>query len=178
MTERPENLLGVLALLIVDDMQAAGDDATDAPGLTGRAILNAIGMYPGCTIEQLRAVVDLSHSATVRAVASLVDGALVRKMPNADKRAVSLMLTPAGRRAADRTLLRRKAILERLTHHLSERERAQFELLLLKILWHETRDAGHAARLCRLCAEAPCLAAGCPVECSLEGRPIPARRTR
>lgn len=173
MTERAENLLGVLALLIVDDMQTAGDDATDTPGLTGRAILNAIGMYPGCTIEQLRAVVDLSHSATVRAVASLVDGALVRKLPNADKRAVSLMLTPAGRRAADRMHAHRNGVLERVTHHLSERERAQFESLLLKMLWHETRDAGHAARVCRLCDDASCLAAGCPVECRLEGLPIP-----
>lgn len=100
MTERPENLLGVLALLIVDDVLATGIDETDATGPTSRAILNAIGMYPGCTIEQLCAVVDLSHSATVRAVASLIDGTFVRKSPNADRRAVSLMLTAAGRRAS------------------------------------------------------------------------------
>jgi DNA-binding MarR family transcriptional regulator len=176
MTERPENLLGVLALLIVDDVQPTGDDKTDTPGPTTRAILNAISLYPGCTIEQLRTVVDLSHSATVRAVANLVDDALVRKSPNVDRRAVSLMLTPAGRRATDRMRARRNETLKRLTCHLSERERMQLESLLLKMLWHETRDTAHAARLCRLCDEAQCLAAGCPVECRAEGLPIPARR--
>jgi DNA-binding MarR family transcriptional regulator len=178
MTERRENLLGALALLIVDDLQATGADETDAPALTTRAILNTIGMYPGCTIEQLSGVVDLSHSATVRAVASLVDGALVNKSPNADRRAVSLMLTAAGRRVTDRMRARRNEILTRFTHHLSERERMQLESLLLKMLWGETRDTQHAARLCRLCDEPRCLAAGCPVECRAEGLPIPARRAR
>lgn len=178
MTERPENLLGVLALLIVDDLQAAGEAEADAPGLTARAILNAVHMYPGCTIEQLRTVVDLSHPATVRAVAGLVDAALVRKLPGTDKRAVSLTLTAAGRAVVDRTLARRAAILERLTSNLNERERKQLDALLLKMLWHETRDETHAMQLCRLCDEAPCLAAGCPVECRAEGLPMPAGRTR
>lgn len=166
MTERPENLLGVLALLIVDDVLATGIDETDATGPTSRAILNAIGMYPGCTVEQLRAV------------ASLIDGTLVRKLPNADRRAVSLMLTAAGRRATDRMRAHRNEILKRFTHHLSERERErmQLESLLLKMLWHETRDIWHAVRLCRLCDEAQCIAAGCPVDCRAKGLPIPARR--
>jgi DNA-binding MarR family transcriptional regulator len=178
MTERPENLLGVLALLIVDDLQAAGEDEADAPGLTARAILNAIATYPGCTIEQLRAVVDLSHPATVRAVAGLVDAALVRKSASADKRAVALTLTPAGRQVVNRLLARRNAILQRLTRHLDERERKQLDTLLVKMLWHETRDMAHATQLCRLCEDAPCLAAGCPVECRAQGLPVPAGRTR
>lgn len=178
MTRRLENLLGVLALLIVDDLQAAGEDETDAPGLTARAVLNAVHMYPGCTIEQLRTAVALSHPATVRAVAGLVDAALVDKSPGADRRAVSLTLTAAGRQVVNRTLARRNAILERLTSHLSERERNQLDTLLLKMLWNETRDPAHAMQLCRLCDEAPCLAAGCPVECRAEGLPMPAGRTR
>ncbi|WP_322015710.1 MarR family winged helix-turn-helix transcriptional regulator [Paraburkholderia sp. J12] len=178
MTERLENLLGVLALLIVDDLQAAGEEETDAAGLTARSILNAVHMYPGCTIEELRTAVGLSHPATVRAVAGLVEADLVKKVPGADRRAVSLTLTAAGRRVVDRTLANRNAILERLTRHLNARERQQLDALLLKMLWSETRDPAHAMQLCRLCDEAPCLAAGCPVECRSEGLPMPAGRAK
>ena len=168
----------MLALLIVDDLQAAGEAETDASGLTARAILNAVHMYPGCTIEQLRTAAGLSHPAAVRAVAGLVDAGLVNKAPGADRRAVALTLTAAGRRAVDRTLSSRNQILQRLTSHLNERERNQLDALLLKILWNETRDPGHSMQLCRLCDEAPCLAAGCPVDCRAEGLPMPAGRTR
>nr|WP_218883825.1 MarR family winged helix-turn-helix transcriptional regulator [Burkholderia guangdongensis] len=166
-------MLGVLALLIVDELQSADQSDADTLGFTARAMLNAVGMYPGCTIEQLRTAVDLSHPAAVRAVGGLVDAALVRKQASADRRAVSLTLTPAGRAAANRTLAHRDRMLKRLTGHLDETERAQLDALLVKILWHETRDPAHAMQLCRLCDDKPCLAAGCPVECREEGLPMP-----
>ncbi|MGF6755751.1 MarR family winged helix-turn-helix transcriptional regulator [Paraburkholderia sp. GAS42] len=174
MTQRTENLLGVLALLVTDEMNA--QDAHEAlAGPTSRAMLNAIGMYPDSSIELLRDAVELSHPAAVRAVAGLVDAGLVDKKPGPDKRSVALALTSTGKREANRLRLVRERVLKRIVGRLEDNERQIFEDLLIKILWHETRDASHAMQLCRLCDDGPCLKAGCPVECRDLGLPMPAR---
>jgi DNA-binding MarR family transcriptional regulator len=174
MTQRTENLLGVLALLVTDEMN--NQEAIPAlAGSTARAMLNAVGMYPDSSIELLRDAVDLSHPAAVRAVAALVDADLVEKKPGPDKRSVALALTPAGKREANRMRIARERLLKRIVGHLDPAERDVFEDMLIKILWHETRDASHAMQLCRLCDEGPCLKAGCPVECRDQGLPMPER---
>jgi DNA-binding MarR family transcriptional regulator len=172
MTRRTENLLGVLALLVTDELDAQ----PTIPALTGptaRAMLNAIGQYPDSSIELLRDAVDLSHPAAVRAVAGLVDAGLVEKNAGSDKRSVALALTAAGRREASRLRTARGRMLERIVARLDDDERAVFEQLLIKILWNETRDAPHAMQLCRYCDDKPCLKAGCPVECREQGLPMP-----
>jgi DNA-binding MarR family transcriptional regulator len=175
MTQRTENLLGVLALLVTDEMN--GQEAIPAlAGPTARAMLNAVGMYPDSSIELLRDAVDLSHPAAVRAVAALVDAGLVEKKPGPDKRSVALGLTPTGKREANRMRTARERMLKRIVGRLDDAEREVFENMLIKILWHETRDASHAMQLCRLCDDGPCLKAGCPVECRDQGLPMPARR--
>ena len=174
MTQRTENLLGVLALLVTDEMSAQTTVAALA-GPTARAILNAVGQYPDSSIEVLRDAVDLSHPAAVRAVAGLVEAGLIEKKPGADKRAVALALTTAGRREAKRMQTARERMLQRVVSRLDDDERVVFEDLLIKILWHETRDPAHAMQLCRLCDDGPCLAAGCPVECREQGLPMPER---
>lgn len=177
MTQRTENLLGVLALLVTDEMNAQNTVAAVAAvtGPTARAMLNAVGQYPDSSIEMLRDAVDLSHPAAVRAVAGLVEAGLIEKKPGADKRAVALALTAAGKREAKRMQTAREQILQRVLSRLDEDERIVFEDLLIKILWHETRDPAHAMQLCRLCDEGPCLKAGCPVECRDQGLPMPQR---
>ncbi|MGF7131544.1 DNA-binding MarR family transcriptional regulator [Paraburkholderia sp. EB58] len=174
MTQRTENLLGVLALLVTDEMNAQNTVAALA-GATARAMLNAVGQYPDSSIEVLRDAVDLSHPAAVRAVAGLVEAGLIEKKPGADKRAVALALTAAGRREAKRMQTARERMLQRVVGRLDDDERAVFEDLLIKILWHETRDPAHAMQLCRLCDDGPCLKAGCPVECREQGLPMPER---
>jgi DNA-binding MarR family transcriptional regulator len=174
MTQRTENLLGVLALLVTDEMNAQNTVPALA-GPTARAMLNAVGQYPNSSIEVLRDAVDLSHPAAVRAVAGLVDAGLIEKKPGADRRAVSLALTTAGRREAKRMQAARERMLQRVVGRLSDDERVLFEDLLIKILWHETRDPAHAMQLCRLCDDGPCLKAGCPVECREMGLPMPPR---
>jgi DNA-binding MarR family transcriptional regulator len=138
-------------------------------------MLNAVGQYPNSSIEVLRDAVDLSHPAAVRAVAGLVDAGLIEKKPGADRRAVSLALTTAGRREAKRMQAARERMLQRVVGRLSDDERVLFEDLLIKILWHETRDPAHAMQLCRLCDDGPCIKAGCPVECREMGLPMPPR---
>ena len=78
MTQRTENLLGVLALLVSDEINAQTTAAALA-GPTARAMLNAIGQYPASSIEVLRDAVDLPHPAAVRAVAGLVEAGLIEK---------------------------------------------------------------------------------------------------
>ncbi|WP_176057352.1 MarR family winged helix-turn-helix transcriptional regulator [Paraburkholderia sp. BCC1876] len=174
MTQRTENLLGVLALLVTDEMNAPPDAAALA-GPTARAMLNAIGQYPDSSIEVLREAVDLSHPAAVRAVAGLVDAGLVEKNAGADKRAVALSLTADGKREVKRLRTARDRMLQRVVGRLDDRERDVLENLLIKILYSETRDPAHAMQLCRLCDDGPCLKAGCPVECREQGLPMPER---
>ncbi|OAJ53602.1 MarR family transcriptional regulator [Paraburkholderia ginsengiterrae] len=174
MTQRTENLLGVLALLVTDEMNA--QPAVDAlAGPTARAMLNAIGQYPDSSIEVLREAVDLSHPAAVRAVAGLVEAGLIEKKSGADKRSVALALTAAGKRENRHLQTARDRMLQRIVGRLDGREREVLEGLLIKILWNETRDPAHAMQLCRLCDDGPCLKAGCPVECREMGQPMPAR---
>ncbi|NTX30823.1 winged helix-turn-helix transcriptional regulator [Burkholderia pyrrocinia] len=172
MTHRAENLLGVLALLIGDEMSRL-DVATTPAGQTARAMLNAVGQYPDSSIELIRDAVGLSHPAAVRAIAGLVDAGLVDKRPGTDKRSVALGLTPAGHAEMLRLRDAREHLLSRIAGRLDAHERATLEQLLIKILWQETRDPSHSMQLCRFCDEAPCLAAGCPVDCREHGRPMP-----
>jgi DNA-binding MarR family transcriptional regulator len=174
MTQRTENLLGALALLVTDEMYTLATPPALA-GPTARAMLNAIGQYPDASIELLRDAVALSHPAAVRAVAGLVDAGLVEKRAGADKRSVALALTGAGRREVKRLQSARESMLARIVGHLDGDERTALENLLIKMLWHETRDPAHAMQLCRFCDDGPCLAAGCPVECREEGLPMPPR---
>ncbi|WP_322049890.1 MarR family winged helix-turn-helix transcriptional regulator [Paraburkholderia bannensis] len=174
MTQRTENLLGALAVLVTDELYAL-DTVPALSGATTRAMLNAIGQYPGASIELLRESVALSHPAAVRAVAGLVEAGLVDKLAGVDKRSVSLALSAAGRREVKRLQRARDAMLTRVVGHLSNKEREVFEDLLIKMLWHETRDPAHAMQLCRFCDEGPCLKAGCPIECRDEGLPMPSR---
>lgn len=174
MTQRTENLLGVLAVLVTDEMN--GQDTPPAlAGATARAMLNAIGQYPDSSIEVLREAVDLSHPAAVRAVAGLVDARLVEKKTGDDRRSVALALTAAGKREMNRVRAARERMLKRIVGRLDEPERVAFEDLLIKILWEETRDPAHAMQLCRFCDDGPCLKAGCPVECREQGLPMPER---
>jgi DNA-binding MarR family transcriptional regulator len=174
MVQRTANLLGVLAVLVNDDLSLPSTLPALA-GPTARAMLNAIGQYPDSSIEVLREAVALSHPAAVRAVAGLVDAGLVEKKAGSDKRSVALALTPSGRREASRLRMARGRLLERIVGRLGDDERAVFEDLLIKILWNETRDASHAMQLCRFCDDKPCLKAGCPVECREQGMPMPGR---
>lgn len=174
MTQRAENLLGALAVLVTDEMYALNTLPALA-GPTTRAMLNAIGQYPDASIEQLRDAVALSHPAAVRAVGGLVDAGLVEKRAGVDKRSVALALTGAGRREVKRLQSARGNMLTRIVGHLDGNERKVLEDLLIKMLWHETRDPAHAMQLCRFCDDGPCLKAGCPIECRDEGLPMPVR---
>ncbi|MDD5028842.1 MAG: MarR family transcriptional regulator [Rhodoferax sp.] len=165
---RSINLLGALALATMDKLRNEPVDT-----LTTRAALLALSKYPGCSIDALRANLGLSHPATVRVVAGLMHSGLLTKTTGTDRRSVALTLSTEGHDAVAQALHQRQQALSQMLQPLSARELRQFEALALKILWHETRDAAHALKICRLCDEADCLAQGCPVECKECGQAQP-----
>jgi DNA-binding MarR family transcriptional regulator len=152
-------------------MDKLRDEPTNT--LTTRAALLALSKYPGCSIDALRANLGLSHPATVRVVAGLMQAGLLTKTTGTDRRSVALNLTTEGHAAVAQALQQRQQVLSQMLQPLSARELRQFETLALKILWNETRDAAHALKICRLCDEADCLTQGCPVECKECGQALP-----
>ena len=77
---------------------------------------------------------------------------LIARQPDpADRRAVRLHLTAAGRRAARRIIAQRRAALVALLAPLGERETADLERLLEPLLAGVTASAEDANRICRLC---------------------------
>lgn len=163
-----DNLLGALALLVYDNVDA---QLSRASGLnaTAQAALLCVDTYATCSIDQLRVALGLSHAAAVRCVAGLADAGWVDKTPGEDRRSVSLQLTLAGRAVQKRLLEARAGVLGAITSVLGEAERRELEALLRKLLWNATADEAQGMKLCRLCDCGPCLKCNCPVEARLQG---------
>jgi MarR family transcriptional repressor of emrRAB len=164
--ERTLNLLGAFALGLADDIRATTEagahHAANAP-----AAIVSIGNSPGETIETLSRILDLSHSATVRAVDRLEADGLVERRPGADARATALFLTRGGRRRFVRILAARRRVLEDALAALGADDRATLDRLLCKMLGSASRDRSQADHVCRLCDESVCPADTCPVEATV-----------
>lgn len=158
---RLSNLLGAWALAISDRM-AGAVEASAGRGSQAPAALVALDQFAdGSTIEELRQVLGLSHSAAVRLIDSLVADGHVRREPAAqDRRSVALTLTASGRTTARRiSAARQRAIettLEGLTNaelraltRLAERLTADVASLRLGERREGTTPTG--GWLCRLC---------------------------
>ena len=158
---RLSNLLGAWALGISDRVVGAAE-ASAGRGSQAPAALVALHQFAaGSTIEELRAVLGLSHSAAVRLTDGLVaDGHVARARATHDRRSVALRLTASGRSTAQRIIAARhraiEATLERLTEvelraltGLAERLTADIADLRL----NERREGAPPAGgwLCRLC---------------------------
>jgi len=111
---RLENLFGAMSLALVDKMEKAFADETGL-GPSAIAAIVQIGTEPGLTIETLRRMIALSHSATVRLVDQLVASGLVLRAGGVegDKRARSLQLTERGRELFERSLAARRSVIHR-----------------------------------------------------------------
>ena len=106
------NTLGALSLVIADRINAAVEPIA-AFGPSAPAAVTALHEFlDGGSITQLSSVLGLSHSGTVRLVDRLGAAGLVRRVAADDGRAVSLVLTSRGRRAAIRILGARQESLD------------------------------------------------------------------
>ena len=113
-------------------------------------------MAGGASIDSLARILGLTHSGTVRLVDRLAAAQLVERRIGADARAVSLHLTPAGRRVARRVAAAREAALEQVLAPLSERQREQLNSLLSAMFQGLAADAESGRRVCRLCDTEGC----------------------
>ncbi len=160
-----ENLVGALALALVDRLQADAQALAPEPGPAAAAVA-LIGHAPGLSIERLRRAVALSHSAAVRLVDRLVADGLVQRITAAnDRRAVALRLTPLGETQGAAILAARQGGLAEAMAALSPDERQQFGTLAEKLLRALVRTPDRAYRSCRLCNYRACV--DCPVDDTL-----------
>ena len=110
---RLAQLLGVTALAAVDRLRPPVEDEAGHGGSAAAALVH-LHAWPGESLESLRSVLGISQPATVRTVNRLVADGLLERRPGPDRRTAALILTGAGRAAAERVLAVRAAALRRL----------------------------------------------------------------
>jgi MarR family transcriptional regulator, negative regulator of the multidrug operon emrRAB len=149
------NLLGALALGVSDRLSANSDAAA----------LITLLERDELTIEWLRRIVGLSHSATVRVVDRLAAEGLVERLAGHDGRSVFVRLSARGRRVATRARGAREAQLTELVRPLNDEERAALVALADKLAVQLVTGRWQARSVCRLCDHGSCAEAGhCPVD--------------
>jgi DNA-binding MarR family transcriptional regulator len=163
--DRAENLLGALALVITDrsaDAMAAAAGRTESAPAALSALLHFLDRP---SVDQLRQVLGLTPSGTVRLVDRLAESGYVQRGPGADGRSVSVSLTGTGFRAARDVCAARVRVLREALSALTPAERAAFDELAGKILAAMIRPPGAVRWMCRLCDVGACRGApgGCPV---------------
>jgi DNA-binding MarR family transcriptional regulator len=163
--DRPANVLGALALAVADevaDVTAAAAGRADSAAAALAALLHFLDRP---SVDQLRQVLGLTSSGTVRLVDRLSESGYVRREPGADGRSTAITLTPAGRVAAEHVCRARADVLDRVLAVLSPADRAQLDVLAGKILVGMMRPPGAVRWICRLCDTGICRGSpgGCPV---------------
>ncbi|MGZ9723263.1 MarR family winged helix-turn-helix transcriptional regulator [Rhizobium miluonense] len=163
-TLRLENLFGAMSLALVDKMEKAFADETGF-GPSAVAAVIQIGSEPGLTIETLRRMIALSHSATVRLVDQLVASDLVLRAGGVegDKRARSLQLTEVGQVLFDKSLAARRAVIERAFKGLKPEETEQLGRLVEKLLPALVDLGDDQDVVCRVCDQGVCDQDRCPI---------------
>ena len=161
---RLENIFGAMSLALVDKMEKAFADETGL-GPSAIAAVVQIGTEPGLTIETLRRLIALSHSATVRLVDQFVASDLVLRAGGVegDKRARSLQLTESGRALFDKSLAARRAVIHRAFKALGPDETEQLGRLAEKLLPALVDLGDDQDVVCRVCDQGVCDQDRCPI---------------
>ena len=165
---RTTNLLGAAVTALNDELEAATATAAEH-GAAFPAALVSVHWAPGLSIEQLRRILGLSHSGTVRLLDRLEREGAVKRKAGQDGRSVAVHLTAQGRRHMRTILDRRRSVMDNALELLAPPEQDQLRHLVEKLLASMTRDREHADHICRLCDEAACPIAACPVEGAAQG---------
>jgi MarR family transcriptional regulator, negative regulator of the multidrug operon emrRAB len=158
---RLTNLVGAWTLAVADRLTAAAATAAARGGQAPAALVALHEFASGRTIDELRGVLGISHSATVRLIDALVaDGQVSRTHHTTDRRSVALTLTPAGHRTARRILAARHQAVHDALAGLSEPEQRSLlrlaetltgQLVDLKLDERARPKAPPSGWLCRLC---------------------------
>jgi MarR family transcriptional repressor of emrRAB len=159
---RAANLLGALAIGVADRLERATEAVAGRSGSRAAALVN-LAQWPGDTIEELRHMVGLTHSATVRVVDGLVADGLIQRVHVGGGPAVRPEVTPAGQAEAHKVLAARHDVLDSLVAPLSEAEIATFTEIAERLLRTLTHDFNAGELICRLCELDACPQDRCPV---------------
>jgi len=160
------NLLGALSLALTDAQQQAAREASGL-GTSACAALVVLSFYPGSSIAALAPILGLTHSVVVRLADTLVGQGLVARTAGAvDKRQVRLSLTPAGAVTSRAILEARRQTLDTALAAVPEAIRDAAGVAISAMLTGLTRSRAQADHICRMCDEAVCPGADCPVECA------------
>ncbi|MEM6708426.1 MAG: MarR family transcriptional regulator [Pseudomonadota bacterium] len=167
MSDRVANLLGVVGLAVANRIELAAKDVLKHSGETPAALV-VIGYGLGPSTEELRRVLDLSHSGTVRLIDRLVAEGLVERRGASDGRAVALFLSRRGKAVREKILKGRLEAIRPFLDVLSEEERDKLGALLGKLLASLDTTDGERQTLCRLCDNRVCT--DCPIPANFRDR--------
>jgi DNA-binding MarR family transcriptional regulator len=167
-TEDPDhtaNLVGALALAVSGRTAAAMAAAADVSETAATALSALHHFLDRPSIDELRQVLGLTSSGTVRLVDSLARAGYVRRRPGRDARSTAVTLTASGRAAAKRVAAARAAALRAVLAPLSADERSALGGGVGRVLATLAPHDPHAGALCRQCDTVTCRTAapGCPV---------------
>ena len=153
---REANVLGALAQAITD-RTASAIAAAAGQNVSAATALSALHQFlDRPTLDRLRDVLGLTHSGTVRLVDRLTEAGLVARGTGEDKRSRSVVLTDAGRAAAERVTAARAAVLDDLLGDLSPADRDTLGELLDRLMAGVVRGKDGGAWICRICDLGAC----------------------
>jgi MarR family transcriptional repressor of emrRAB len=161
---RLENIWGAISLATVDKMEQAFAAVTGR-GPSAIAALTQVGAEPGMSIERLRRVIALSHSATVRLVDQLVGEGLISREASAssDKRARSLTLTRDGMTLLETAKEGRRNVVEAALDRLSAEQRQALAGIIETMFPALVAPGDDTDVVCRFCDDKVCPIERCPV---------------
>jgi len=163
--DRPANVFGALALVVSDQIADATAEAAGRADSAPAALAALLHFLDRPSVDILRQVLGLSSSGAVRLLDRLAESGYAERVPGADRRSTAIVLTDAGRLAAEQVCRARAEVLDRATATLSPAERAEFDRLAGKMLIGMMRGPGAVRWICRLCDTGICRGSpgGCPV---------------
>ena len=150
------NRLGALALVLADRAANAVAEASGHADSTAAALSALHHFLDAPSIELLRQVLGLTHSATVRLVDRLERDGLVRRRPGPDARSTAVSLTAAGHRAATRVTTARAEVLADAVTTLTAEDRSHLDRIVGHLLTSMKRDYGATRWICRMCDTTAC----------------------
>ena len=159
------NLVAAFGTAVADVIDSGTSEVAGASG-AGPAALAVLLDGAGMGVDALALATGVTASGAVRLVDRLERAGLVERRAGADRRSVSLWLTPAGDRLARDILAARADAVNQLLAGLDDGERHVLALIAEKVLVAATTSRAAAERLCRLCDVGTCPADRCPVECA------------
>jgi DNA-binding MarR family transcriptional regulator len=163
--DRAANVFGALAVVVADQIADATTEAVGRADSAPAALAALLHFLDRPSVDVLRQVLGLSSSGTVRLLDRLAESGYIERVPGADRRSTAIVLTEAGRLAAEQVCQARAGVLDRATALLSQAERAEFDRLSGKMLVGMMRGPGAVRWICRLCDTGICRGSpgGCPV---------------